>query len=578
MNDSYDISKSFQRIEERLIKSLKVNLMKHLNEEKLEDMRWTAWQTEQLKSLELFKKNNKDLFKKDFFGINSEIKQFLTKNFEDARISQENFILKSIDDGTFNSQNKKINKLWNIYSRTKNKRIKKKQLKRIFNETGNLESSFFKVDQRKLKQLIRETTKDMQRAEMSILRYTNDQYRKIIFDSQVYANTGAGTVQQAVDMATKDFLSRGIASITYANGACVNIASYAEMAVRTANLRAHLYGEGEKRKEWGIHTVLVPNRGGGCPYCIKYQGKVFIDDVYSNGTLKESEELHYPLLSTAIKGRLFHPNCKDTVVTYFPGINTEVSPPTRDELAEKVENYKKEQKLNYIDRQINKYKRLEIGCIDKDNIEKYHQKRLEWHEYKRRFKENGNIAFNGEVTKPKKDVIILTDIEKDQLTEYTRFDATRINSAIRLDRVNDKIQSKIDIIDGAISKSLPVQEDMILHRGTIIQSFSGFEKFNKVPHNEIMDLKDSIISDRAFISTSREKAEEQGRNIIMNINVPKGFKGALDIEDYATPKYKYQKEVLLKRNTKFYVKNIEYNQENKKYYFDVEVLNEKRSK
>ena len=54
MNDSYDISKSFQRIEERLIKSLKVNLMKHLNEEKLEDMRWTAWQTEQLKSLELF--------------------------------------------------------------------------------------------------------------------------------------------------------------------------------------------------------------------------------------------------------------------------------------------------------------------------------------------------------------------------------------------------------------------------------------------------------------------------------------------------------------------------------------------
>ena len=60
----------------------------------------------------------------------------------------------------------------------------------------------------------------------------------------------------------------------------------------------------------------------------------------------------------------------------------------------------------------------------------------------------------------------------------------------------------------------------------------------------------------------------------MNINVPKGFKGALDIEEYATPKYKYQKEVLLKRNTKFYVKNIEYNQENKKYYFEVEVLNE----
>lgn len=177
-------------------------------------------------------------------------------------------------------------------------------------------------------------------------------------------------------------------------------------------------------------------------------------------------------------------------------------------------------------------------------------------------------------TEKEKDVIILTDIEKKQLTEYTRFDATRINSAIRLDRVNDKIQSKIDIIDSAINKTLPLKEDMILHRGTIIQSFSGFEKINKVSHNEIMNLKEKIISDRAFISTSKENAEEQSRNIIMNIKVPKGFKGALDIEEYATPKYKYQKEVLLKRNTEFYVKGIEYNQDNKKYYFDVEVLNE----
>ena len=61
------------------------------------------------------------------------------------------------------------------------------------------------------------------------------------------------------------------AYIEYANGAMVNIASYAQMAIRTANKRAYLQGEGEKRAEWGVHTVLVPNRGGGCPYCIKLQ-------------------------------------------------------------------------------------------------------------------------------------------------------------------------------------------------------------------------------------------------------------------------------------------------------------------
>ena len=71
----------------------------------------------------------------------------------------------------------------------------------------------------------------------------------------------------------------------------VNIAAYAEMAIRTANKRAYLQGEGTKRAEWGVHTVLVPNRGGGCPYCIKFQGKVFIDDVWSGGTEAESKLL-----------------------------------------------------------------------------------------------------------------------------------------------------------------------------------------------------------------------------------------------------------------------------------------------
>lgn len=44
----------------------------------------------------------------------------------------------------------------------------------------------------------------------------------------------------------------------------------------------------------------------------------------------------------------------------------------------------------------------------------------------------------------------------------------------------------------------------------------------------------------------------------------------MDIEQYAFEKYKYQNEVLLKRNTKFYVKNIEYI--DNKYYIDMEAI------
>ena len=66
MNNEYDISKSFQRIEETLIKSMKRNLTRHLNEEKDLDMNWSAWQTEQLKSLEQFKKVIKSCLVKSF--------------------------------------------------------------------------------------------------------------------------------------------------------------------------------------------------------------------------------------------------------------------------------------------------------------------------------------------------------------------------------------------------------------------------------------------------------------------------------------------------------------------------------
>lgn len=393
MNNEYDISKSFQRIEEILIKSMKRNLTRHLNEEKDLDMNWSAWQTEQLKGLEQFKKENKYLFKNDFSTINNDIEELIKKSYENGKLEQEKIILESIKNGSFNSNNKEINKLWHIYKTSKNKRIRKKQLTRIYQKVNQTESSFFRINERKLKALISETTKNFKKAELSILRYTNDQYKKIIYDAQVYANTGSGTIQQAVDMATKDFLSKGINSIEYSNGAMVNVASYAEMAIRTANKRAYLQGEGTKRAEWGVHTVLVPNRGGGCPYCIKFQGKVFIDDIWSGGTEAESKETGYPLLSTAVKAKLFHPNCKDTTVTYFPGISTEAKSPTREQLKVKEQNYKIEQKLNYIDRNIQKYNRLELGSTDNENIEKYHNKRLAWQQYKKRFKNNNQINF-----------------------------------------------------------------------------------------------------------------------------------------------------------------------------------------
>ncbi len=408
MSNEYDIVSAFQKIEQELIQSMKRNLSRHIKEEQKENFNWTMWQAEQLKSLKEFRNNNPKLFKKYFSTINEDIEDVLKKAYESGKSQTEIEILENLKIG----------------------------------KSKNIKSSFFKVNDRKLKALIKEAQKGLNEARVSILRFTNDKYRKIIFNAQVYANTGAGTIQQTVDMATKDFLNTGINSIEYSNGNRVNIVSYVEMAIRTATKRAYLQGEGIKRDEWGIHTVIVHNRGGGCPFCSRYQGKVFIDDVWSSGTKEESKKMGYPLLSTAIAGGLFHPNCKDVATTYFPGMNSELNPPTKKEFEIKKQNYIKDQKLKLIDRNIEKYKRLRVGSLDKENIEKYRRKQLEWQEYKKRFKKNSNISF--------KDIQSSNDLSIPDLLERTIKEQNQV--------LNEKAK---EFIDKNI-KSNDIKEDKAL--------------------------------------------------------------------------------------------------------------------
>lgn len=243
--------------------------------------------------------------------------------------------------------------------------------------------------------------------ETAVLRMADDQYRKIIYNAQVYANTGAGTYEKAVDMATKDFLKAGLNCLQYANGARHTIADYADMAIRTASKRAYLQGEGVKRQEWGIHTVIINKRGSGCPcpLCVPFVGKVMIDDVWSGGTKKEAQETGYRLMSDAITAGLYHPRCRDSHTTYFPGIST---PPdgkfTRKELKEIETENKQEARQQYAERQAEKFGRLAGFSLDSENRQKYEQKQKEWKHVRMR---TGDMSIQ-EYTEEKKKQMFFT--------------------------------------------------------------------------------------------------------------------------------------------------------------------------
>lgn len=345
----YNIREVFEKIEDELIDSMMRNFSRHRAEETKEGYNWTQWQAEQLKSLEEYRKHNAKKFGKRFKTINSKVEEMIRTAKADGNASQEAEILEAVKDG-FKAPKK---------------------------PSAHSTAEFFKVNDRKLDALIKSTTDDLKRAETAVLRMSNDKYRKAIFNAQVSMNTGVVTYEKAVDMACKDMLNAGLNCVEYKNGARHTLSDYADMAVKTANKRAYLRGEGEKRAEWGVSLVVVNSRQGGCPDCAKYIGKVFIDDVYSNG--KKSDG-NYPLLSTAIKNGLFHPRCKDSTSTYYPELDDLDAPLSEDEIKELDRQRGIEEKQQYAQRQAERFDRRAEYSLDEDNKRIAQTRADEWHD------------------------------------------------------------------------------------------------------------------------------------------------------------------------------------------------------
>lgn len=344
----YDVARSLARIEDDITASLIRNLKHHRAQETEEGLEWVQWQTVQLQELDKFKRRYAKKLNKEFKRINPHIDEAINEAFNQGKMDEEVAILESIKEGKGKGK---------AYRRG---------------------SSFFQKDN-KIEKIINATTNDMEKAGYAILRRANDQYRKIIFDAQMYAASGAGTYEKAIDMATHDFLSAGINCVQYKNGARVSVSKYAEMAIRTATKRAYLQGQGEMRQDWGISTVILNKRTSACPLCAPFVGKVFIDDVWSGGTSKDG---NYPLLSSAIAAGLYHPNCKDSHTTYFPGTSTKPEHITRRDLVKMVSEAKRESKATYCERQAERCGRLARYSLDTDKQRIFKLREQQWIEKK----------------------------------------------------------------------------------------------------------------------------------------------------------------------------------------------------
>lgn len=446
--DNYDISAAFEAIEDELIKSMMANMTRHKLEEKEEGMEWSMWQAEQLKNLEIYKKHNNKKYPQEFAEINTKIEKLIRAAGQKGGMEQEIEILNAI----------------------------KKGFKGYKHVSSTIQGEFFKINERKLNSLIKATISDMEKAETAVLRMANDKYRKIIFNAQVYANTGAGTYEKAIDMAAKDMLAAGLNCVEYKNGARHTLENYARMAIQTASKRAYLQGEGEKRKEWGISLVIMNKRGNPCPKCLPFVGKILIDDVWSGGSSKDG---NYPLMSNAIAKGLYHPNCKDGHTTYFEGLSKAPDDKWTLEEIENIENiYKQEQKENYVENQINKFKRLEKYSLSQENKKQYKTlknkwKNQEWHDAYVENSRKTDLTENPTSSKMKsKGETMSLEYQRYGRNKETLVNSTYINSGEYRNKF-DNITDKKEVNRVLYSKA----KEMLQHRsGTMLEDMYWINK------------------------------------------------------------------------------------------------------
>lgn len=202
-------------------------------------------------------------------------------------------------------------------------------------------------------------------ANRSVLRTIVDDFRRVIARATAGILGGYATQREAAQRAVWAWADQGIASFTDRSGRRWQITSYAEMATRTAGIRAMVDGHMDRLDDAGIRLVYVSDHREECHLCAPWEGRV-LARTGAAGVVQVPSEVDDRLVTVDVAGTvaeariagLFHPNCRHSLNAYLPGL-TQVPEDTDDE-----EGREARQRQRAIERNIRKWKGREASAMD----------------------------------------------------------------------------------------------------------------------------------------------------------------------------------------------------------------------
>jgi hypothetical protein len=212
------------------------------------------------------------------------------------------------------------------------------------------------------------TTETLASASVPIVREIDDIYRRVVTTVAGSPLTGVETRREATQRILDQFAKSGIK--VFAGKRTWNIASYSEMATRSAIGQASVQGHLDKMEKMGFDLVQVSDHHEECDLCRPWEGKILS---------RKGGHPKYKSLAEAIRGGLFHPNCGHRLNTYFEGLTKPLTK-TKD-----PKGYEERKHQRYLERTIREWKRRQALAQTDQAKATANKKVAEWNDRMKAF-------------------------------------------------------------------------------------------------------------------------------------------------------------------------------------------------
>lgn len=207
--------------------------------------------------------------------------------------------------------------------------------------------------------LAMDLTNKLEDLHLRILRYPADAFQAIVAQYTPQVLVGGASLRTLERATVQAFLAEGITNFPDAAGRRWRIGSYAEMATRTATMRAWQDAGIERMRQSGITAVDVVIGRSGCERCSAWRGKTLsIDGVVGSVVMPhaitgEMVVVHIDdTLDHARSTGFQHPNCRCRVIAHLPGLRPRPDATTFD-----PKRSKDQERLRMLERRVREAKR-----------------------------------------------------------------------------------------------------------------------------------------------------------------------------------------------------------------------------